>query len=113
MRKELAAQAEERKTFRAVFSRFGKKTNYKGYSEDTLLLTQVVDVALKQVVSDHVWFTFSKAFEDLALKPGDVIEFNARIKAYQKGYVNKRLGYHKKTEDYKLSHPTQLKKLVD
>lgn len=113
MRKKLAEQAEQRKTFRAVLSRFGKKTNYKGFSEDTLLFTHVVDVDLKQVVSDHVWFTFSKAFEDLRLKAGDIIEFDARIKAYQKGYVNKSLGYHKKTEDYKLSHPTKLKKLAE
>lgn len=113
MRKKLAEQAEERKTFRAVLSRFGKKTNYKGFSEDTLLFTQVVDVAMKQVVSDHVWFTYSKAFESLSLKPGDLVEFDARIKAYQKGYVNRSLGFHKKTEDYKLSHPTKLKKIKE
>lgn len=113
MRKKLAEQAEERKTFRAVLSRFGKKTNYNGYSEDTLLFTQVVDVVLKQVVADHVWFTFSKAFESLSLRPGDVIEFDARIKAYQKGYINKSLGFSSKKKDFKLSHPTKLKKIVE
>lgn len=41
MRRVLAAQAGERKRFRAVFSRLGKKTNYQGYSEDTILLNHV------------------------------------------------------------------------
>jgi hypothetical protein len=111
MRGKLAAQNEQRKTFRATFSKIGKKTNYQGYSEDTILLTNVIDLATNETITDHVWFTFNKSFESLSPKIGDVIEFDARIKPYKKGYVNKALGFTRQREDFKLSHPTKLRKI--
>jgi hypothetical protein len=109
MREKLAAQNDQRKTFRATFSRIGKKKNYQGYSEDTILFTNVVDVATNEKITDHVWFTYSKSFESLNANLGDVIEFDARIKAYKKGYVNKALGFNQRREDFKLSHPTKIR----
>lgn len=109
MRKGLAKSADERKRFRAQFVRLGKKTNFKGYSEDTLLLREVKDVESGKVVADHVWFTFSKGFEAIPLTVGTLIEFDARIKKYEKGYVNKSIGLNKRQTDYKLSHPTKIK----
>ena len=111
MRKELAALAGERKKFRATFSRLGKKINYNGYSEDTILLTEVLDIETNQIVAGHVWFTYSKAFESVQLTEGTVIEFEARIKEYAKGYVNKRARIDNKVKDFKLSHPTRIKKV--
>lgn len=107
MRKKLATQEGERKKFRGVFSRLGKKTNYKGYSEDTILLINIMDISTNTLVTDHVWFSFTKGFEKLALTEGVIIEFEARVKAYTKGYVNKRYGINKKNHDFKLSHPTK------
>lgn len=112
MRKSLAAQAGERKRFNAVFVRLGKKTNYKGYSEDTILLKHVCDAATNEKVTDHVWFSYSKAFEKVELKAGNVIEFEARVKSYTKGYANKRYHIDNKTTDFKLSHPTRIKNVA-
>lgn len=107
MRQKLATQEGERKKFRGVFSRLGKKINFKGYSEDTVLLINILDVGTNSLVADHVWFSFTKGFEKITLTEGAIIEFEARVKTYTKGYVNKRYGINKKSHDFKLSHPTK------
>jgi len=38
------------------------------------------------------------------------LEFDARVKEYSKGYVNKSLHRNQRNTDYKLSHPTKIKK---
>ncbi len=111
MRKELAKESGQRKKFKALFSRIGKKTNYKGYSEETILLKNIVDVETNKMVADHVWFSYTQGFEKVSLVEGTQIEFEARIKEYKKGYVNPRLNINNNTTDYKLSHPTKIKKL--
>lgn len=108
MRTALSKEENQRKTFKAKFIRVGKKRNFKGFSEDTILLQDVIDVAENNLVADHVWFTFSKIFEVAGIREGDVITFDARIKRYSKGYVNKALGFKKRNIDFKLSHPTNV-----
>jgi hypothetical protein len=112
MRKALAAENGVRKKFRAMFSRVGKKVNYKGYSEETILLKNIVDLETNKLVADHVWFSFTKGFEKVTLVEGMVLEFEARVKEYKKGYVNKDLKINNSTTDYKLSHPTKIKKII-
>lgn len=109
MRKLLAKEAGERKKFRAAFVRVGRKVNFKGYSEDTILLKEIMDTATSKVVTDHIWFAFSKGFEKIELTEGVVIEFEARVKEYRKGYVNTLAGINNSAKDYKLSHPTKIK----
>lgn len=109
MRKELAQDKGIRKKFRGVFSRVGKKINYQGYSEDTILLKSIIDVEANRVVADHAWFGYTKGFEKLALREGIQLEFEARIKEYRKGYVNPHLNINNSAIDYKLSHPTKIK----
>jgi hypothetical protein len=111
MRKELAAQAGVRKKFRAVFSRIGKKTNFKGYSEDTILLKDVCEADTNNLVTDHLWFRYTQSFEKIVLTEGTMLEFEARVKEYSKGYINKALGKKKRSADYKLSHPTKIRKV--
>jgi hypothetical protein len=36
------------------------------------------------------------------------ISFEARVKEYSKGYVNRSLGINNKRKDFKLSHPTKV-----
>jgi hypothetical protein len=111
MRKELSKSNGERKKFSAIFSRIGSKKNYKGYSEPTVLLTSVTDLETNQKVADHLWFSLTKGFEENGIKEGkegSVIEFEARVKEYEKGYVNRALGMNKRSVDYKLSHPTKI-----
>ena len=97
----------------AVFSRIGKKVNYKGYSEETILLNNVVDLEANKVVADHVWFSYTQGFIKALISIGDTLEFEARIKEYRKGYVNKNYKINNSTTDFKLSNPTKIKKVVE
>ncbi|MBL0742953.1 hypothetical protein [Chryseolinea lacunae] len=108
MRKELAKQAGDRKKFTATFVRLGKKAGYTGYSEETILLKDVVDVDTQKVVADHVWFSFTKGFQDARLTEGAKVSFEARVKEYTKGYLNRSAGIDKRRKDFRLSHPTRI-----
>lgn len=108
MRRTLQTQDGKRKKFQGVFARFGKKTNFHGYAEDTILLQNILDVETNKIVADHVWFTRTKNFQKLSLAPGVHIEFEARIKKYTKGYVNSRYKIDRRENDYKLSHPSKI-----
>jgi len=110
MRKELAAEEGKRKKFKALFDRIGKKVNYKGYSEDTILLKSIVDIESNKIVADHVWFSYTKGFVNAALSLGDTLMFEARVKEYRKGYVNRDYKINKRTTDFKLSNPTKIRK---
>ena len=112
MRKKLAVNEGERKKFTGLFTRLGKKAGYTGYSVETILLTNVKDAETGELVTNHLWFTFTKGFQLFGLKEGDTLEFEARVKAYSKGYVNKSLTLNKEKHDYKLSNPTKIKRLT-
>jgi hypothetical protein len=111
VRKELAKADGQRKKFSATFSHLGKKINYHGHSEETILLKNVIDVETNALLTDHIWFSFTKGFQEAGIQPGDYIQFEARVKKYSKGYVNKRHRIDQKKVDYKLSHPTKIKGL--
>ncbi len=108
MRKNLVDKVGLRKKFRAIFTRFGKKISYNGYTDTTLLLTNIIDLETNAQVTDHHWFAFTKGFEKANLKEGMIIEFEARVKQYKKGYVNRKLAINNQHSDYKLSHPTNI-----
>lgn len=109
MRKNLKNIEEFRGTFIGEFSRYGVKNGYMGI-EDTILLTDIKDENGKPMAK-HLWFNLTKGFQSLGeLKAGDRIQFNARVKAYWKGYKGRRWDVYKPIEkDYKLSHPTKVK----
>jgi hypothetical protein len=108
VRKKLAEDVGLRKRFSAEVERFGKKINFKGYSEETILLKNIQDVESKKIVADHLWFTFSLAFQKAKITEGCTVEFDARVKDYKKGYVNKKIGINNRKKDFKLSHPTKI-----
>lgn len=111
MRRALAAQEEQRATFRGTFVRFGTKAGWQGREEPTVLLAAICDADGRQVC-DHLWFNLTKALAALALQPGDVVQFDARVKAYVKGYFGRRDDVWKPPAlDYKLSHPTKVRKV--
>jgi hypothetical protein len=110
MRKELKPLQDLRGQFTGTFVRIGTKNSY-GYLKQTLLLKDVMDRTGK-VVTDHLWFNLTKGFAGLGLTPGDVVQFDARVRLYEKGYRGYREDVYKPIEtDYKLSHPTRLKKV--
>lgn len=111
MRKALAAHDEERATFYGTFERFGTKNGWQGRQEKTVLLKDICDQTGKRVC-DHLWFNLTKAFALLNLQTGDTVQFDARVKAYEKGYFGRRQGVYKPAEiDYKLSHPTRVRQV--
>lgn len=111
MRKELEKLEGYRGTFIGTFERFGEKSSYRGLPLKTVLLTNIKDINGK-IVSDHLWFNFTKGFEKVNLKPGDVVRFVARVKEYEKGYKGYRDDvYNPISYDYKLSHPSQIMKI--
>ena len=108
MRKELGKQVGERKKFQATFVRFGKKINYHGFGEDTVLLKNVVDLQSNKIVTEHLWFPYTKNFQQIPLTEGTHIQFEARIKKYTKGYKSSKYKIDQRREDFKLSHPTKI-----
>jgi len=112
LRKELKKEVGVRKTFTAVFNRYGNKNGWKGTTLVTLLFTDVRDNG--NLVADHIWFTKTKGFS-LDLKEGDKVQFDARVKEYLKGYKGYKIEaqIEKPLEiDYKLSNPTKIKKVL-
>ena len=64
-------------------------------------------------MADHVWLNEAKALADLALTPGEVVEFQARVTRYTKGYRGRREGVHKPLErDYRFERPTQVRRVT-
>ncbi len=109
MRRQLQKQEGERKKFQAIFVKLGTKAGYHGYSQETVLLKHIIDTETKTIITDHVWFSYTKGFQIPGLVEGSPIEFEARIKIYTKGYVNPRYKIDQRTTDYKLSHPTKIR----
>jgi hypothetical protein len=100
----------ERKRFRATFERYGSKPAFRGPAQRTVLLKDVTDVATGAIATDHLWFNLTKGFEAVNPIHGDVIEFDARVKGYSKGYRGHREDvYNPPSWDYKLSHPTRIR----
>lgn len=114
MRAELKKINGTRQRFIGTFVLFGQKSGYKGRIEMTLLFENVCDRSGQQY-TDHIWFTSGKQFEALDLKPGDKICFDARVKAYTKGYKGHREDYDTNpiSTDYKLSHPNNIVKHIE
>ncbi|GIK37964.1 MAG: hypothetical protein BroJett011_17970 [Chloroflexota bacterium] len=111
MRTKLKKMDNIRTRFRGVFSREGKK--FFGLHETrTLLLTHIKEVESGQEVADHLWFNYTKGFEALGpLTVGDMIEFDARVAVYKKGYYGRNEWAqltNPPSRDYKLSRPTRI-----
>jgi hypothetical protein len=109
MRKELKKINDYRGTFYGEFVRKGYKKGWRG-TLPTILLKNIRDENGK-LMCDHLWFNYTKGFEALGeLEEGAIIQFDARVRPYIKGYK----GYRDDVwdcpieKDYKLSHPTKI-----
>lgn len=111
MRKNLAKMNGERRRFIGTFKRYGTKSGWNGTPINTVLLTNILD-SYGVEVADHLWFTMTIGFGNLGeLKEGDKIGFDARVKEYEKGYVNDRECIDDRKIDYRLSHPTKIRRI--
>lgn len=111
MRKTLSKLNEFRGKFTGTFVRCGTKPGWKGNIDTTILLKDIKDMN-GNIVSSHLWFNCTKGFMALGeLNEGEMIEFFARVKPYVKGYVNNREFTDEREIDYKLSHPTKVRRV--
>ncbi len=114
MRKELQQIGEEtRNTFTGRFERYGEKSGYMGHVKETVLLLDIRNSTGK-IVADHLWFNRTKGFRQLTLKQGDIVQFDARVEEYERGYHGRReYVYVPVSTDYKLAYPTKIVRLED
>ena len=111
MRTELKTINGLRARFVGVFVRYGVKNGWRGRTEQTVLLSDIRDAATDRPICDHLWFNLTLGFSRINLAEGDEVEFDARVRPYQKGYQGHRDEVFANVEtDYKLSFPTQFKK---
>jgi len=90
--------------FTGVFSKYGVKRNERGYLISTVLLSDITD-DFGVIVCDHLWIEISEGFE--GLQRGDVLEFDASVRPYIKGYYTAR-----RERDYCLKYPERVQKVA-
>jgi hypothetical protein len=111
LRAELKNKDEERLKFFAVFGRYGSKTDWNGYAETTLLLTNIC-FEDGSAAADHVWVTETSQCKKLGpFQPGQKLAFEARIGSYEKGYKYRGLALTPVKTDFKLNRLTRIRKL--
>lgn len=107
MREELKVIDGVRKSFTGKIERYGGK----GGSKFTVLLVDVRHTN-GDFVTDHLWFNLTKGFKSLRLQPGERVQFDARVKPYEKGYKGRKAIDKPISSDYKLSHPSKIRRLT-
>jgi hypothetical protein len=109
MRDELKKHDGSRMRFRATVERFGSRTGWKGYPEETVLLTCLRFSDTNELACDHLWFKCGQWSWELEV--GTTFEFDARVDYYVKGYQGRRaeeLGLSASTTDYHLERPSKV-----
>ena len=111
IREKLKRLNGERLSFTAKISKFGVKSSFKGMPIKTILLVDVKIKGTNEILTDHVWFTAGKSWDDINV--GDQIEFDARITKYEKGYKGHRSDIYDRPVqiDYRLERPTKILKM--
>jgi hypothetical protein len=95
--------------FRATVERFGSRTGWKGYPEQTVLLTNLRFSDTDELAGDHLWFKCGRWSWELEV--GTTFEFDARVDSYVKGYQGRRaeeLGFSAPMIDYHLERPSKI-----
>lgn len=109
MRDELGKHDGSRMRFREKVERFGSRAGWKGYPEETILLTNVCFTDTNEIACDHLWFKYGQWSWELEV--GAMFEFDARVDSYVKGYQGRRaeeLGMSLLTIDYHLERPSKV-----
>lgn len=105
-RQELRQLDGQRFRCAAVVERFGTMAGYRGPVQ-TILLKEVIEAGTRRKLTDHLWFRAGKW--TMELRPGDVVEFDARVGDYEKGYKGRREVYDAPVRrDWRLERPTKI-----
>ena len=95
-RTELAENLDQRGTYTATYQGRSKP----GKRPAVMLLFIDVSDSTGKIITNHLWFNQTQGFLALQLIPGDRVQFEARVKTYQR-----RNG----STDYHLNYPTKVK----
>ena len=106
MRKKLKSINGKRTRFAGVVDRLGTKRGWTGDALPTVLLKNIYMVSDSgNILTDHLWMNVGKQLENVEI--GDVVEFDARVTPYEKGYRGYD-SYLDTTIDYRLERPTKV-----
>lgn len=115
MRTELEGLLGKRIKVSAVFWKYGVYSSYRGVGR-TILLRDVRNVR-GRLIASHVWINYTASFDAVGeFRQGDRVEFDARIDRYFKGYIGEQIDFrlsHPIKEDFGLTYPHNVRKLVD
>ena len=111
-RRKLKKLEGDRLRFTARVERYGFKPKGLGLAVQTILLSDVRLENSGDMVADHLWFQGGKWCDGVL--PGSRIAFDAKVRAYTKGYKGQRDDVDGKpvTKDWQLSWPSKVKVLV-
>lgn len=105
MRIKLQAIEQKRLSFTGIYDRVGYKPGYRGSARSMTVLLKDIRNIKGEFLTAHVWLNYTKRLQELNLNKGDRVEFQARVKEYRKN--------SKGIVDYRLSNPTQIKKVSE
>lgn len=105
--------SKKRHRFEGTVIRFGiANNNFSPYKDmdETILLGDVflLDESgqHKELVTDYLWFKRTLQFQRIDARPGDIIQFDARVDDYYKR--DRDADYYSKIKDYRLVRPTKI-----
>jgi hypothetical protein len=105
MREKLQPLEGQRLRFRGEVGRFAIK---KVFAVETILIKNIARLDTGETITDHLWSLAGKTFLEPSLEKGSVIEFNARVAPYTRGYFNPRKEIDERSIDYRLVYPSKL-----
>jgi hypothetical protein len=101
-----------RHRFGAVFAGRGSRSAFLGSLRETLLFRDLYDAETGAPVSDHVWVTAGNW--SAGLRPNDVVEFDARVVPYVRGYFSGRRDVDRRpSANWQLVRPTRVAILTE
>jgi hypothetical protein len=103
MRTKLQEIDGQRVRFKAKVLKFGTR---RVLQIPTVLLERVIIADSGEMATDHVWLSARNILG--TIQPGSIVEFDARVRPYEKGYFNPRKGINNRRIDYELVYPTAL-----
>jgi hypothetical protein len=111
MRDLLAARDGQRLVVRARVRKFSRRIGWASVRLPTILLGQITAVDGADLC-EHLWLDLGKRMAGLDLKPGDLIEFSARVTPYRRGMLRMPGQPLLFNVDYSLSYPTKARKIA-
>lgn len=101
-----------RHRFGAVFAGRGSRSAFLGSPRETLLFRNAYDAETGVPVSDQEWVTAGNW--PAGLQPNDVVEFDARVVPYVRGYFGRRRDADRRpSANWQLVRPTRVTILTE